>query len=105
MRDPNRIEPFMKELGKMWKTKCPDWRFGQLVFNITRDMQSHGIDIFYMEDDELIEYLEKWFDDQKEKEELEKEVLKYLMGDKEEDNERLHRRSTDEIRKYKSKWG
>lgn len=34
MRDPNRIEPFMKELTDIWKTTCPNWRFGQLIFNV-----------------------------------------------------------------------
>ena len=34
MRDPNRIEPFLQELGKIWKEECPDWRFGQLIFNV-----------------------------------------------------------------------
>ena len=62
MRDPNRIDPFMERLGNLWKTQCPDWRFGQLMFNATRVMKSHGTDIFYMEDDELLAYFEEWFD-------------------------------------------
>ena len=31
MRDPDRIDAFCKELAKIWKSKVPDWRFGQLV--------------------------------------------------------------------------
>lgn len=62
MRDPNRIEPFMKALGQIWKENCPDWRFGQLMFNVQRVLQSHGTDIFYMEDDKLLEYFREWFD-------------------------------------------
>ena len=27
MRDPDRIEPFMNILTKVWKENCPDWRF------------------------------------------------------------------------------
>ena len=30
MRDINRIDPFLKELGEVWRT-CPDMRFGQLI--------------------------------------------------------------------------
>lgn len=62
MRDPNRIEPFMEELGHIWKTQCPDWRFGQLMFNVQRVLQTHNTDIFYMEDDELLQYIKEWFD-------------------------------------------
>ena len=69
MRDPNRIEPFMDELGKIWKENCPDWRFGQLMFNAARVMQAHKTDIFYMEDDELLEYFRQWFDFEPKKEE------------------------------------
>ena len=35
MRDINRIEPFLKEVGEQWK-KFPDLRFGQLI-EILRD--------------------------------------------------------------------
>lgn len=59
MRDPNRIDLFMQELGTIWKENCPDWRFGQLMFNAMRVMQSHNKDIFYMEEDELLEYIKK----------------------------------------------
>ena len=60
-RDINRIDPFMQELAEIWKTQCPDWRFGQLMFNLGRVMKSHGTDIFYMEDKELLEYIKEWF--------------------------------------------
>lgn len=60
MRDPNRIEPFMQELGTIWKEKCPDWRFGQFMFNLGRVIQTHDDDIFFMEDDELLEYVRNW---------------------------------------------
>ena len=62
MRDPNRIDPFMERLAWIWKNNCPDWRFGQLMSNAERVMKTHGTDIFYMEDDELLEYFEEWFD-------------------------------------------
>lgn len=64
-RDINRIDPFMQELSGIWKNNCPDWRFGQLMFNAARVMESHGTDIFYMEDDELLEYFREWFKEEK----------------------------------------
>ena len=61
MRDINRIDPFLQELGTIWKTQCPDWRFGQLMFNMYRVMQSHKKDMFYLEEDEFLDYIKKMF--------------------------------------------
>ena len=47
MRDPNRIEPFLNELGEIWKERYPDWRFGQLMYNF---FSSYG-DPFYLDED------------------------------------------------------
>ena len=33
MRDPARIVRFVVEIGTLWRRKCPDWRFGQLMVN------------------------------------------------------------------------
>ena len=57
MRNPNRIEPFMDELGKIWKEECPDWRFGQLIFNVI----GHNGMAFYMEEDKMLEAVKKYF--------------------------------------------
>lgn len=38
MRDPNRIYKFCNELANIWVTKCPDWRFGQLMMNVLGKM-------------------------------------------------------------------
>lgn len=38
MRDPDRIEPFMQELGKIWRDNVPDWRFSQLIENVFGSM-------------------------------------------------------------------
>ncbi len=58
MRDPQRIDKFMDELGKLWREKVPDWRFGQLMYNF---LSSKG-DPFYWEEDDFLkkfkEYLE-----------------------------------------------
>lgn len=57
MRDPNRIEPFLAEIAKLWH-KVPDGRFGQLICNIPFKR-----DPFYMEDDEFLECVERLFDE------------------------------------------
>ena len=49
MRNPERIPKVLRELGELWK-KHPDWRLGQLVFNIV------GRDPFHIEDYDLIEH-------------------------------------------------
>lgn len=60
MRDPNRLYSFYDELRKLHMTYAPDWRFGQMIMNIfcTRD-------IFYMEEDEVLEEVKKYFERRK----------------------------------------
>lgn len=58
MRKIERIEPFMKELAKIWKEECPDWRFGQLMSNV---LNSFDIDPFFIEEDEMLERFKKYF--------------------------------------------
>ena len=59
MRDVNRIKPFCDEFAQLW-SRCPDLRFGQIVSNIARYMQiEHRMDIFFMEEEELMEVLRK----------------------------------------------
>ncbi len=53
MRDPNRIDPFLEEVRKLWK-KYPDWRFGQLVANAHRVFSTNP-DPFFIEDDMMLE--------------------------------------------------
>lgn len=57
MRDPKRIRKFCNELAALWETKCPDWRFGQVV----AFYQSKIGDPFYTEDEEVMEWLNKLF--------------------------------------------
>ena len=54
MRDPNRIPEVLQCIEKFWKL-YPDWRFGQLFNNLQRAV---GHDMFYTEDEQLIEILE-----------------------------------------------
>ena len=56
MRDINRIEPFLKEVGEIWKERFPDWRFGQLMYNFICETG----DPFYWEEEEFLEKLEKY---------------------------------------------
>ena len=60
MRDPNRIYKFCNQLAEIWTTKCPDWRFGQLIENFKRYI---GVqDLFFIEDDKLEEKIKDYFD-------------------------------------------
>ena len=56
MRDPNRIDPFLERLGKVWK-QVPDWRFTQLIENVFDSIDGMT---FFMEDEELINIFEKF---------------------------------------------
>lgn len=57
MRDINRIDKFLERLGKCWK-EVPDWRFGQFIQNV---LGSYNGDIFFPEDHEMIDFIEKFF--------------------------------------------
>ena len=59
MRDRNRIPEILAMLRQGWG-KVPDWRLGQLVENLKRYI---GVDdLFYIEDDKIIEYIIDFFD-------------------------------------------
>lgn len=58
MRDPNRIDKVLKELGDIWK-QVPDWRLGQLFCNLQR---FEGTDLFFYEDEKLIEAFKTYFE-------------------------------------------
>ena len=57
MRDPNRLYSFYDELRKLHMTYVPDWRFGQMIMNVFCTM-----DIFYMEDDEILRHIREYFE-------------------------------------------
>ena len=58
MRDPNRIDKFCNELAEIWKTNCPDWRFGQFMINV---LSSCDGDPWFYEEDEMIEKFREYF--------------------------------------------
>jgi uncharacterized protein YihD (DUF1040 family) len=55
MKNKNRIPQIIKELERIWK-KYPDLRLGQLIQNCFDD-------IYYVEDKELIEGIERFYND------------------------------------------
>lgn len=56
MRDKNRLYKFYDELREIHMTHFPDWRFGQMIINVLADWQTKtGRDIFFPEDDEMIQ--------------------------------------------------
>lgn len=59
MRDPNRIEPFMTELGKLWKENVPDWRFSQLIENVFGAMDYVP---WMLEEPRMLEEFQNYFD-------------------------------------------
>lgn len=61
MRDINRIDNFMYEVGDLWKKNVPDWRFGQLMFNFI----SQTGDPFYLEEEDFLKKLKEYLEGQK----------------------------------------
>lgn len=59
MRDPKRIRKFCNRLAVAWE-RCPDWRFGQMICNIFSEIAIER-DPFFPEDDEMIEFIEGYF--------------------------------------------
>lgn len=58
MRDPNRIDPFLQEIGEIWKKNCPDWRFGQLIENVFSESKYIT---FYMEEPRMVQEFKEYF--------------------------------------------
>ncbi len=50
MRDPARIDKYIDVLRTIWK-EYPDWRFGQLVCNINKKVDSPAL--FFIEDEDF----------------------------------------------------
>ena len=59
MRNPNRIYEILNLLQRGWE-KVPDLRFGQLIENLKRYINID--DLFYIEDDEMVEKIINFFD-------------------------------------------
>lgn len=64
MRNPNRLDSFYDRLKELHKEKVPDWRFGQLCSNFFGWLMSEkGVDLFFPEENKMLEYLEEYFND------------------------------------------
>lgn len=61
MRDPERIYKFCAELANLWHDEVPDWRFGQFISNVLGAYQAEHGDIFFPEDDVMIEFIKSFF--------------------------------------------
>ena len=61
MRDPNRIDIILTQLGELWK-QLPDWRLMQLIVNLQYWV---GSDMFYYEDERFIEELKQFIEGEK----------------------------------------
>lgn len=63
MRDPKRLNTFYAELRRLHKECVPDWRFGQLCSNFFGWLAGEkGIDLFFPEEDKMLEYLKEYLD-------------------------------------------
>lgn len=60
-RDPRRINSFLSDLGVLWGTQCPQWRFGQLIENVMEYIRSESENPFYLEENAFREYIERYF--------------------------------------------
>lgn len=61
MREPNKLYNFYGELQKIHIIFFPDWRFGQLMLNFFHWLTNEkGIDVFFPEEDKMIEYLREY---------------------------------------------
>lgn len=56
MRDIERLDRFYSRLRTIHAENFPDWRFGQLIMNFV----AWRGDIFYLEEDKMIELLEEY---------------------------------------------
>ena len=55
MRKKDRIDSIVTKLEEIW-VQFPDLRLGQLLLNVSKDPE-----LYYLEDEELIEKLEKFY--------------------------------------------
>lgn len=78
MRDPDRIDPVLQTVRELWAMH-PDQRLGQLLYNYGFVDTVHP---FYVEDEVLVEQLEKAIRDDHE---VLVEQLKKAMDDHQED--------------------
>lgn len=52
-RPVDRIDTFCNALAEEWK-KYPDYRFGQMMMNIFREVVNNGRDPFFVEEEDMM---------------------------------------------------
>lgn len=61
MREANRLYKIYADIMTVHITHFPDWRFGQLMSNFCEWLSAvKDRDFFYVEDDEILEYLKAY---------------------------------------------
>ena len=65
MRNADRLDKFYEEFKEIHKTYWPQQRFGQLCSNFFGWLyQTHKKDLFFPEEEEMLEYLKEYVSDQ-----------------------------------------
>lgn len=59
-RDPERLEDFYSQLKEIHKRTFYDWRFGQFMCNFLGWVQAYKGDIFFPEEDRMLQYLKEY---------------------------------------------
>lgn len=62
MRESSRIFIFLNKLALLWAAQVSDWRFGQLIENVYCMIRKDEKDPFYLEEDEMLSYFEKYLE-------------------------------------------
>ena len=63
MRDPNRLNKYYDELKELHMKYCPDWRMGQLLYNLFSWHFEHYGDLFFPEDARFMERVKEFFEE------------------------------------------
>lgn len=59
-RDISRIRTFCEKFAALWE-QHPDLRFGQIISALPSFADSGKTDIFYVEDDEMLKIISRYF--------------------------------------------
>lgn len=78
MRDINRIPKTLNRIGILWSEYLPDIRLGQFM-NILQGWS--GNDLFYLEEDELIELMVDFIAEKTSSEEMTRQQIKEMFKD------------------------
>lgn len=80
MRNINRIDMFLKELGDLWK-RVPDFRFFQFIMYIMESIETEkDLDLFFTEDEEALILMKEVFNKTPETEKEEVAALKLKVA-------------------------